>query len=269
MTTEVRRILIVDDQAFLASTMAQALGGAGFEVRIVGTGEAAVHYLEGSEPPDLVVLKVELPDLSGDAICSEMRGSPELARIPVLLVSDLPEFELETLAAESGADGWMHRPFSPLSVLVWIHEHPHLFRSPETMPPMPPAREEAASDRVPILVVEDDPRIREMVRDTFADEGYRVDTASDWPSFRDRMLSDRYTVVVLDLGLPNLSGDKLALFAQAFLEPPKPRFVIHSGMTEAEIGAAAERIGAAGWVRKGADLGRLVKLVAEAAAATA
>ena len=83
------RALIVEDDEDVANVIAQALLSGGFEVSIVPNGSQAVDSAQAS-PPDLVLLDLGLPELSGHSVLHELREAEATKAIPVLVVTGLP-----------------------------------------------------------------------------------------------------------------------------------------------------------------------------------
>lgn len=140
-------------------------------------------------------------------------------------------------------------------------------------PPPVAARDE---ERTPapggptILVVDDDPLVQATMTDLLEGRGYQVVTARDWASFRQVMLAQPVAVILLDVNLPHVSGDKLALFVRSSPEiDPKPPILLHSGLEEGELRRLARRVGALNFLTKGSDDERVLRVVAAAVAAGA
>ena len=79
-----RRVLVVEDEQDIAALIKHALerSGEGI-VEIVGTGDAALRAVT-EQPPDLVILDLNLPVLSGTEVCRILRGRPSTASIPTI-----------------------------------------------------------------------------------------------------------------------------------------------------------------------------------------
>ncbi|HYO67650.1 MAG TPA: PAS domain S-box protein, partial [Archangium sp.] len=106
------RVLVVDDTEAKRYVIAQTLRMAGMEVVEAVSGEAALAMaLSG---PDVVVLDVRLPDMSGFEVCRRLKQDPATAAIPVLYVSALlQDEELEARLFDDGADGYIPQPIEP------------------------------------------------------------------------------------------------------------------------------------------------------------
>lgn len=107
------RILVVDDDLALLSLISTTLESAGFTVVAVSSGLEALELTRGMEPPDLVVLDVQLPEMSGYEICRELRE--EFGEgLPILFVSGFRTESLDRVAGLLvGADDYLVKPFAP------------------------------------------------------------------------------------------------------------------------------------------------------------
>jgi len=107
------RILVVDDDLALLECVSTTLESAGFTVVAVAGGAEALELVRGSEPPDLVVLDVQLPGMSGYEICRELRDEFG-AGLPILFLSGFRTEALDRVAGLLvGADDYLVKPFAP------------------------------------------------------------------------------------------------------------------------------------------------------------
>ena len=77
-------VLIVDDEADLLMSLEYALSREGYRTTTAESGRSALAKVAGTRP-DLVILDLQLPDLSGIEVCRRMKADPETASIPVLM----------------------------------------------------------------------------------------------------------------------------------------------------------------------------------------
>src|SRR5881628_1027047 len=106
---EVPRVLVVDDDARVRRFLTTALGAAGFAVTATGDGAEGLR-LAGSRP-DLIVLDVELPYLSGREVCRRLKAAEETATIPVLMLSGVfTDVADRSQALEDGSDAYLIKP---------------------------------------------------------------------------------------------------------------------------------------------------------------
>ncbi len=107
--TEASRILVVDDEANICDLVATALRYEGFEAATATTGTEAVQQIE-SEPFDLVVLDVMLPDMDGTDVCRRLRATG--SGVPVLFLTARDATEDKVAGLTAGADDYVTKPFS-------------------------------------------------------------------------------------------------------------------------------------------------------------
>jgi DNA-binding response OmpR family regulator len=108
------RVLVVEDEARLASALARGLEEAGFEVSLADDGSAGYRMGRDLEL-DVIVLDLMLPGLSGLEVCRRLRADGVWTPILVLTAKDQESDETDSL--DSGADDYLRKPFS-FSVLV-------------------------------------------------------------------------------------------------------------------------------------------------------
>lgn len=110
-----KKVLIVDDELYVRTLLEQALEeleNAGVELILAGDGAEAWDVVR-SERPDLVVLDVMIPTVSGFEVCQRIKGDAELANIHVMLLTSKSQ-EMDRLrGAEVGANEYVTKPFDP------------------------------------------------------------------------------------------------------------------------------------------------------------
>lgn len=109
-------ILIVEDDARIAEVAIAYLKGAGFIVNHALTGREALNRIS-TEMPSLVVLDLMLPDLSGEAICRELK---EIADIPIVILTAKASEEERLAGFALGADDYIVKPFSPRELVARV-----------------------------------------------------------------------------------------------------------------------------------------------------
>mgnify|MGYP005850910357 CR=1 FL=1 len=104
-----RRILIVDDDPDALRLVSYAFQAEGFEVSTASSGVEALTLLKGSRP-DLVVLDVMMPDMSGIEVCQKIRANRLTARLPVLMLSARGQVADRISGLKAGADDYLPKP---------------------------------------------------------------------------------------------------------------------------------------------------------------
>ena len=116
MTVAVR-VLVVDDDPTVAEVVASYLRRAGIDVDLAADGVTALA-VAGRARPDLVVLDLMLPGLSGLEVCSRLREQrPDL---PIVMLTALGEESDRVLGLEHGADDYLVKPFSPRELVLRV-----------------------------------------------------------------------------------------------------------------------------------------------------
>jgi DNA-binding response OmpR family regulator len=109
-------LLIVDDDQELCALLLEYLTPEGFVVELLGNGAAALERLSHT-PPDLVVLDVMLPELSGFEVLRRIRAS---SAVPVIMLTARGEEVDRVVGLEMGADDYLPKPFSPRELVARI-----------------------------------------------------------------------------------------------------------------------------------------------------
>jgi DNA-binding response OmpR family regulator len=114
-----KRVLIVEDDRDIVELVRYNLEKEGFQVLAAGDGTAGLAQLRKS-PPDLLVLDLMLPKLSGLEICKEIRRNPSLNRLPILMLTARGEEADRVVGLELGADDYVTKPFSPRELVARV-----------------------------------------------------------------------------------------------------------------------------------------------------
>ena len=112
-------ILIVDDSRTNIDVLAQILK-ANYRLLIALDAEKALTILQKNEAPDLIILDVIMPGMSGYELCEQLKKDPKLQHIPVIFVTAMSEIEDETKGFELGAVDFITKPYSPSIVTARV-----------------------------------------------------------------------------------------------------------------------------------------------------
>jgi len=107
-----QRILIVDDEPDLLELVRVNLVQGGFDVETAADGQGALQSIR-RRAPDLVVLDLMLPDLSGTEVCRAVRADPSFADLPIIMLTARADEVDRIVGLELGADDYVTKPFSP------------------------------------------------------------------------------------------------------------------------------------------------------------
>jgi PleD family two-component response regulator len=115
-------ILVVDDTPANLRLLAVMLGREGYQVRTAGSGEQALAAVD-SYLPDLILLDVSMPCMSGYEVCERLKASPRTRDIPVLFVSAMDQTEDKVKAFAVGGVDYITKPIHFEEVLARVQTH--------------------------------------------------------------------------------------------------------------------------------------------------
>jgi two-component system, OmpR family, phosphate regulon response regulator PhoB len=113
------RVLVVEDEADISSSLAYALRASGYEVHVTDRGESALKALDTFDP-DLVLLDLMLPDMSGIEICRRLRKSENPIQPAVIILSARAQEVDRVVGFEIGADDYVAKPFSVRELMLRV-----------------------------------------------------------------------------------------------------------------------------------------------------
>jgi len=113
------RILIVEDDKDIVELVRYNLEKEGFQMLACGDGASGLAQIKKS-PPDLLVLDLMLPKLSGLEICKEIRRDDRLNRLPILMLTARGDEADRVIGLELGADDYVTKPFSPRELVARV-----------------------------------------------------------------------------------------------------------------------------------------------------
>jgi len=126
------RVLVVDDTAANLKLLEDLLGFHGYEVDVAESGEEALAAIK-RDPPDVVLLDVVMPGLSGYDVCLAIRADPALAMLPVVMVTALGDREERVRGLEAGADDFLSKPVNPPELIARVRSLLRIRRLYETV----------------------------------------------------------------------------------------------------------------------------------------
>jgi len=113
--------LLVEDEVNIFEAISFILSRDGWEVRGHGNGATALEEIARSQP-DVLVLDVMLPGRSGLDILRDLRGRPETADLPVLMLTAKGQSKDRDLALALGANGYLTKPFSNAEMVATLRD---------------------------------------------------------------------------------------------------------------------------------------------------
>jgi signal transduction histidine kinase/CheY-like chemotaxis protein len=179
-------VLVIDDEPAVHALLERELTGRGYRVAHAGGGREGLRLARALRP-DAITLDVIMPEFDGWAVLRELKADPELREIPVVLVTILGDREM---GYALGAADYLIKPIDTEALLRVL------------------GRFRTADGRAEVVVVDDDPATRDVLRRTLARGGWTVVESED--GYGALALLERSTpppaVVVLDLMMPGIDG---------------------------------------------------------------
>ena len=244
----VRHVLVVEDESPIRAMLAELLQHAGYAVIEAGDGREALHRLR-EQRPDLIILDLMLPGMSGWEFLNQSREQRDRAKVPVVILSAI--------------DGRADYP-STLGVAAWFTKPLDVSRFLSSVEQLsgalPPDLAVDSSRRPSVLVIEDEHAIRVMLHEHLDHEGYAVETVDSIAEGLERIANHQPDVILLDLMLPRLDG---WTFLRQRQDDPAlttiPVLVISAAPQQRLL--EAKELGADAFLSKPFDLGVLNALV--------
>ncbi|MHC4947911.1 MAG: ATP-binding response regulator [Planctomycetota bacterium] len=177
-------VLVIDDDESARDLLARALRGEGFAV-LAASGARQGLEMARAHRPAAITLDIMMPEMDGWAVLSRLKADPELAEIPVIVVTMLEDRDTGYLL---GAADFLTKPVRAERLVEVVRR---------ALSPRPEGR---------VLLVEDDPETREMLRRSLEPEGWPVQAVEDGRQALAAVEADPPGLVVLDLMMPEMDG---------------------------------------------------------------
>jgi DNA-binding response OmpR family regulator len=115
------KVMVIDDEPFILMMVEDKLKKAGIDVITLRESVKAVEMIK-KEMPDLIILDWMMPEISGIEICNKVKSDPEIADIPIFMLTAKGQEDEEKLGFKCGVDRYITKPFSPRSLLEHVME---------------------------------------------------------------------------------------------------------------------------------------------------
>ena len=193
-------VLVIDDDPVIQDLMASFLHKEGYRVTVAAGGEEGLQRARELQP-DVITLDVAMPSMDGWSVLSALKADPQLADIPVVMLTMVDN---KTMGYALGAAAYMTKPINRERLVGVIKKYSRL------------------RAQHGVLVVEDDPDTRDIIKTTLETDGWRVETAENGRVALERVSHTLPGVVLLDLMMPEMDGFS---FLEEFRRLPDARAV--------------------------------------------
>jgi signal transduction histidine kinase/DNA-binding response OmpR family regulator len=177
-------VLVIDDDHAVRDLMSRYLAKEGFSVQTASTGDEGVLAAQKLHP-DAITLDLLMPGVDGWSVLTQLKADPELANIPVVIVSILDD---QDMGYTLGAADYLIKPVDQQRLARIIRRYCD------------------KQTRAPILVVEDDEDSRNLVCNMLEKEGWDVVAVEDAESGLAEVDKEQPALILLDLILPGMDG---------------------------------------------------------------
>lgn len=178
-------VLVVDDDPAVHDVLAATLNKEGYRITHAKDGTEALHLMR-THPPDIVTLDVMMPRMDGWSVLGVMKSEPQLAHIPVIMLTIVDH---RNLGFSLGASEYMTKPIDRNRLIALI------------------AKFVSSKREGTVLVIDDDPDVRAMVKATIEDVGMQATAVANGQAALDWLASHPQPVLVLlDLMMTEMDG---------------------------------------------------------------
>lgn len=116
-----KSVLIIEDEPFIIEALSFLLEREGFQLSAYSDGEGCVDFIKKIKP-DLIILDMMLPNISGMQILENLRNSTEFSNLPVLMLTAKGQTKDRQAAENAGASLFMTKPFSNDEIIANVHK---------------------------------------------------------------------------------------------------------------------------------------------------
>jgi two-component system cell cycle response regulator len=269
------RILVVDDEEVNRDLMEAILTEDGYEIVQAANGPAALA--EAAEKlPDLILLDLMMPGMSGFEACERLKQDPVTAGIPVLVVTALGQISNKEAALTRGADDFVMKPVQAADLrarvramlkvrqirreldrtLAYLHEleaarHAQRREALTQVTSEAPLQPLEEAGPIPILVIDDDTLTREFYGDLLVEHGFQVFAAATGADGLELARRHPVETALLDIVLPGMSGLEVLERLQAQVADLPVIMLTAHATSQNAIGAL--KLGAFDFIVKGLD----------------
>jgi len=250
-----RVMLVDDDQDFLMVTSALLRRG-GYEV-LVATDAVSAISVAVKQRPQAVVLDIGLPGGAGTTVMQHLHALPQLAGVPVLIVSGRDPAEYREAALKAGADAYLTKPIQSEDLLAALRLALDEQEPGQPDAEAPPGPSAGGAGQL-VLLVDDDRDLLSLLAATLRRRGFEVAVAADAVSAVSVAVKQRPQAVVLDVGLPGGDGATVMQRLHALPQLAGVPVLFLSGRDPAAYREAALKAGAVAYLTKPVDADELV-----------
>ncbi len=223
-------VLVIDDDPSLSELLASLLEQQNIQASFCFNAGDALQII-ARQKPDLIILDIVLPGLSGHEVLARLKQDPAMMSIPIVVLSKSKEESDLLNSLRSGAIDYIPKPFRPQDLLSRI-------------------KNILAASEKKIIIVDNDPMILHLLQTKFVYEGYHVFLAQDGQKGFDLIAKHKPDLVILDIIMPVLDGTAVIHRMRQSPKTEKIPVLIMSTRSQAEDIAEGLASGAQDYIAK-------------------
>ncbi|WP_421658757.1 response regulator [Leptothermofonsia sp. ETS-13] len=183
-------VLVIDDEPTVRDLLSRYLIKEGFQVEMASNGQEGLHLAKKLRP-DAITLDVMMPVIDGWSVLSSLKADPELADIPVIVLTIVDN---QNLGFALGAADYLTKPVDYKRLVSVLEKY------------QPGVTVDLATPIGHALIIEDDPATRKMFHRILAKEGWAITEAENGRVALERVAEARPDLILLDLMMPEMDG---------------------------------------------------------------
>lgn len=179
-------VVVVDDDVEVSNFLSKQLTHSGILVTVAADGISALREIR-KNPPDLVILDVSMPGMTGHDVLREMKQTADLVAIPVLMLTGMASREDTVTALHAGAIDYVVKPYDPVKLIERILSV-------------------LDSARYTVMIIDNDELVLQLLDSKFRNAGFRTILLADGREAWDRILKEQPDLIILDRMIPGIEG---------------------------------------------------------------
>jgi len=195
------RILLVDDEPNLLLMVGDQLRMEGYDVVTASTGEEALQSIR-LQPPDLIILDVTMPGMTGLTLLKKLSGPDGKPRYPILMFT--ARANMEQFFLTTGVEGFLPKACDPSHLTAEVRRI--LLKTSASEKKGQPA----GKQRRIVLILEDEPLLNNRLKTSFNITGYHAITLSDSHGLAEALQNHTPAIILLKYILPGTTGSAIA-----------------------------------------------------------
>ena len=187
-----KTILVIDDDPTVHDLMQRFLTKEGWRVAVASSGDRGLELAKELHP-DAITLDVMMPHQDGWSVLCSLKADPELAEIPTIVLTMMDN---KPMGMALGASDYMTKPIDRHRLIALLHKYQQ--RQEDSSPDQGPVES--------ILIVEDDPATRELLKRVLEHQGWKTFVAENGRRGLEAIAAHPPDLILLDLMMPEMDG---------------------------------------------------------------